>query len=235
MGSTNAQTYYYKLTKSIIKGVQNTNVSGGQFVTFYGKQCYESDKFGHSVGNGILTYDAGYSGTNSVYWGACYYSTNAFFKFNSDKSLLNIETNAGKIYVYKRTAPPSGVTTCSLIANRKPQMPSRGGVEVSNIQTNPISIGVNPSNNNNMRTIGGGGNSSGGSSVYTRQQRTQPTRHECPLCNGKGTIIKHISVPTYGNDYQKYCNICGRSWFASSGHTHTTCTQCGGKGYFISQ
>ncbi len=27
-------------------------------------------------------------------------------KFNADKSLMNIETNAGKIYVYKRAIQP---------------------------------------------------------------------------------------------------------------------------------
>jgi len=114
-----AQTYYYKLTKTIIDGQQNTNVNGGQFITFDGKKCFESDKNGKNVGNGSLAYDVEYSKVNETYWGSCYYSKNAYFKFNSDRSLLNIDTNAGKIYVYKRTTPPAGVTTCSLIHEKK--------------------------------------------------------------------------------------------------------------------
>lgn len=37
-----------------------------------------------------------------VFLGSYYRSKNAHMKFNADKSLMNIETNAGKIYVYKR-------------------------------------------------------------------------------------------------------------------------------------
>ena len=125
-----AQTYYYKLTKTIINGQQNTNVNGGQFITFDGKKCFESDKYGKNVGNGALAYDAEYSKVNETYWGSCYYSKNAYFKFNSDRSLLNIDTNSGKIYVYKRATPPAGVTTCSLIHEKKQSGGSTGGTVI---------------------------------------------------------------------------------------------------------
>lgn len=125
--SVNAQTYYYRLTKTIIKGHQSTSVSGGQFITFEGKKCFESDKYGQNVGNGSLSYDPENSRQYETYWGSCYYSKNAYFKFNSDKSLLNIDTNSGKIYVYKRTTPPAGVTTCSLIREKNHSDREGGG------------------------------------------------------------------------------------------------------------
>lgn len=140
--ASHAQTYYYKLTKTIINGQQNTNVSGGQFVTFDGKKCFESDKYGKNVGNGSLAYDAEYSKVNETYWGSCYYSKNAYFKFNSDRSLLNIDTNSGKIYVYKRTTPPTGVTTCSLIHEKKQSGGGGGGGTVIVEQHGPMQVWV---------------------------------------------------------------------------------------------
>lgn len=128
--SATAQTYYYRYTKSIIKGVINTDVSGGQFITFDGKRCYESDKYGNNVGNGSMAYDAENSKQVETYWGSCYWSKNAYMKFNADKSLMNIETNAGKIYVYKRATPPAGVTTCSLISAPQQQNHEGGGTYV---------------------------------------------------------------------------------------------------------
>ena len=50
------KTYYYKLTKRVKDGVPYTNVSGGQFITFIDKACYESDKNGFSVEHGRLDY-----------------------------------------------------------------------------------------------------------------------------------------------------------------------------------
>lgn len=122
--SVTAQTYYYRYTKSIIKGIEDKTVSGGQFITFDGKKCFESDKYGNNVGNGSMSYDAENSRQIEMYWGSCYWSKNAYMKFNADKSLMNIETNAGKIYVYQRTAPPAGVTTCSLIRKPEPKTDS---------------------------------------------------------------------------------------------------------------
>jgi hypothetical protein len=54
------------LTKTIIKGQQNTSVNGGQFITFDGKKCFESDKYGKNVGNGSLVYDAENSRVNGA-------------------------------------------------------------------------------------------------------------------------------------------------------------------------
>lgn len=182
-----AQTYYYKLTKTIIKGQQNTSVNGGQFITFDGKKCFESDKYGKNVGNGSLVYDAENSRVNETFWGACYYSKNAYFKFNSDRSLLNIDTNSGKIYVYKRATPPSGVTTCSLIRDNRQKGAGGGGTVVIE-EHGPQQVWV-PC---------GGCNGSG----------------KCGVCGGRGydqfslTNNSRLS-PCMGCRYSGKCEYCG--------------------------
>lgn len=117
--------HYYKFTKQVVNGVQSTNVSGGQFITFISDKCYESNNKGVGVDNGLLTKNNNYSNSQfTIYQGSCFYGSNAEFKFNADKSILNIITEKGDIYVYKRSTPPQGVTTCSLI--KKEQKKSSG-------------------------------------------------------------------------------------------------------------
>lgn len=202
-----AQTYYYRYTKSIIKGVTNTNVSGGQFITFDGKKCFESDKNGNNVGNGAMTYDAENSRQVETYWGSCYWGKNAHMKFNADKSLMNIETNTGKIYVYKRATAPAGVTTCSLIREQKPQSGEGGGGYAPITPVQPI------------YPQGGytGGTTSSSSSSNGNQQRTeqnpvhQQQRKWCKTCRGSGQ-----------------CNTCnGTGWVNRMGLGHSSyCTNC---------
>ncbi len=69
-------------------------------------------------------------------------------------------------------------------------------------------------------------------SSSSQKGTTTSTRHTCPLCNGTGSIIRDYHVATYGLDSKKYCDICKTSYMASTGHSHITCTQCHGKGYF---
>lgn len=112
------ETFYYKLTKKVQKGIAYTNTAGGQFVTFSGNKCYDSDKYGISVGNGELSYDKQYSTANTkTYIGNSYFG-NVIYRFKSDLSVLNVEVNSNLIYVYKRQVAPSSVTTCSLIRKK---------------------------------------------------------------------------------------------------------------------
>lgn len=219
-----AQTYYYKLTKKIVNNENYTNMAGGQFVTFNGDICFDSDDTGFPVGNGSLTYKSDLSKTLITYEGNCYFGSQSYYRFNSDKSVLNIITRTGKIYVYKRSTPPAGVTTCSLIKQKASGGGNGGGVVVSNV---PQTIGGGYYNNGG--SISSNGNSG---STSTSQQRTQPVQHTCPRCHGNRTIVRESNVATYGNDTQRYCSICGRNYWASSGHSHVTCPQCYGKGYF---
>lgn len=232
--STDAQTYYYKYTKSIIKGKHDTNVSGGQFITLDGNKCFESDKYGNNVGNGTMVYDAENSKQLKTYWGSCYWSKNAYMKFNADKSVMNIETNAGKIYVYKRATAPAGVTTCSLIRKSDP---SSGGSSEGGSYT--PSYPVQPNYPQGGHTgggtynIGNSGVSSHNNSNSYHQDKPQKTRHTCPGCNGAGSIVRNDgSVSSYGGSgYKKRCPTCGYEYWSTTFHRHETCRICHGRGY----
>ena len=225
-----AQTYYYRYTKSIIKGVENKNVSGGQFITFDGKKCFESDKYGNNVGNGSMAYDAEVSKSTRLetYWGSCYWSKNAHMIFNADKSLMNIETNAGKIYVYKRAAAPANVKTCSLIREPEPSSGGGGGGGY----TPPI-YPVQPSNaqggyggGGTTNNSGSVGSSSGGNCrTETQTPARQPQRKwcrncggsgQCRICNGTGWVHR------IGMGHDGYCASCPNH----SGR----CSSCNGRG-----
>lgn len=184
-----AQTYYYKFVKSIIQGKVDISVKGGQFVTFDRQKCYESDKNGNEVGNGVMAYDTEVSKQTHLetYWGSCYWSKNAYMKFNVDKSVMNIETNAGKIYVYKRATPPAGVTTSSLIRKSKPSSGggSGDGTTIVVEQHGPVQVwvpcGACGHNPGVCQTCVGMGTSASG--------RTCISCHgtgKCHFCNGKG-------------------------------------------------
>ena len=224
-----AQTYYYKYIKSVYKGVENKDVNGGQFITFNGKKCYESDRNGYSVGNGSMSYEDEYSNNQIyVYWGACYYSNNAYFKFNRDSSLLNIETNAGKIFIYEKSTPPSNVTTCSLIRQQDPtHLTSNGNKQQS---SSPLLS----MQNSQPQVIVVEGNSVGDNQQRQRPQRQEPIKHECPLCHGEKWIVHNSYPPMYGQtNYKVRCDRCGKEFMKSTGHQHIICTQCRGLGYFI--
>lgn len=212
-------TSYYKLTRQIVDGQSSTNVSGGQFITFNKDKCYESDKDGFTVDNGVLLLKETSDGI-TIYYGKSYWG-NSFFRFNSDKSVLNVNVD-GNTYVYKRTAAPAGVTTCSLIKKG-----SSGGSVVSPT----VPIGGSGYGNN----MGGSNNNSSTSTTGSNGKRIVKVWHDCPACNGKGRVPHESNAGQFGlnNDYKVYCSECGREFWKSTGHTHVTCRQCKGKrGYY---
>ena len=212
---------FYALTKKMHNGITSSSVTGGQFITFLDNICYESNKKGIGVGHGTLKLNKNYSNSNyKFYMGSSYWGTDATFKFKSDLSILNVILENGDIYVYKRQVAPASATTCSLIRKR-----------------GSSSAAYFPSFPNNG--YGGGYTTSSGSlsSSSRRQNATpshnQPTKHTCSLCNGQRRIVKNTYPSLYGqNDYQVKCNECGGYFMRSTGHTHITCPQCHGKGYF---
>lgn len=222
---TAQNTYYYKLTKKVKDDVTITNVSGGQFITFTDKACYESDKNGYSVQNGKLDYKYTDGGIKT-YVGDSYWGSHSVFLFKNDLSALNVKTSDGEAYVYKRAMPPANVTTCSLIRKNTSSIGSSGGNAGAGYSGMPSQPVIN----------GRGGTST--TPIKTTPGRNTPTRvwHECGLCHGKRTIVRESSVSTYGKDTQWYCNQCGRNVWRSSGHSHVTCSQCSGQGgYYTTQ
>lgn len=214
--------FYYALTKKVQNGISSTNVSGGQFITFLNEVCYESNKKGIGVGHGNLQLNKNYSDSDfKVYMGESYWGNEATFKFKSDLSILNVVLENGDVYVYRRQIAPPSTTTCSLIRNKK-----NDGSNVSGYApvcpTTPVYSG---SSNMPMK-------SSTSRRTVTPAKR-QPTKHTCPLCRGQKRIVKDTYPPLYGaKDYQVRCNECGGYFMRSTGHTHITCPQCHGKGYF---
>ena len=215
---------YYRLIKIIKEGKEIGNPTGGQFLSFSGSYCYESDSEGFSVGNGKLEYKNTDNGiityVGNSYWGE------SVFRFNSNKSRLNVITDSDLIYVYEISKAPSGVTTCSLI--RKPS--SQGQISWGTVggYYPPTVGGSYNTGNSNSSTQSGNSQSSSSSTT-----KNQPTRHTCSRCNGKGRIAIETHPPMFGQeDYKERCSECGGYFLHSWGHTHTTCPQCHGKGYF---
>lgn len=112
-------TFYYKQIKKIVNGQTTTcNTFGGQFITFQGRICYESDSNGIPVGHGSLNYqDQG--NDLRIYIGSSYWGSNTQFRFNRERSRLNVVTSNGEIYAYTKTEAPASVSTCSLIRTNK--------------------------------------------------------------------------------------------------------------------
>lgn len=74
------------------------------------------------------------------------------------------------------------------------------------------------------------------SNSQSPNQKGQPVRHDCNLCGGSKRIVKDTYPPLYGaEDYKVRCNECGGYFMRSMGHTHITCPQCHGRGYFTTE
>lgn len=216
---TAQETYFFKLSRTVDPDKRsNTNVSGGQFITFIDNICYESDKKGMGVGHGSLTLNKSYSSSSfSVYMGKSYWGDNASFKFNSEKSVLNIILDDGTVYVYKRSTPPANVTTCSLIKGK-----SSSGSSVAP-----------PMNNSGPGYTPHPPINSGSSTVPSKTLKTKEIRYkeDCPNCRGKGSIIQNTYPATFGTNLPDvWCSECGRYFSADVGHTHRQCNHCRGTG-----
>jgi hypothetical protein len=202
---------YYKLTRKVEDGKSSTNVSGGQFITFVSDMCFESNKNGVGVGHGTMTRNKAYSDAEySTYQGNSYWGKKADFKFNADKSILNVVLENGDVYVYKYATAPTGQETCSLI--RKSGGGGGGGVVVT-----PMPIIVNP-------------NTPTPTPTPTPTTPTPQKTHKCGLCGGSGEWAHDDeSIPDFGTG-NKYCSKCGKT--VGPKHVHTQCPSCKGKGWW---
>ena len=188
-GDAQKRVVYYKFVKSITlhnNSVQMSNGKQGQFITRDGDDCYESDKYGNSVGNGSMKLTAR-EGNNVKYVGSSYYGSNSHFTFFDDKGVLNVEA-MGMVFVYKRSTPPQGVTTSSFISQ-----PS----------SNYIAPAPMPTNNYNT-----------GGTVDNYQYSNPATKTRCPICNGTGRCShcggdgnRIIDLGIRGNRISE-CGIC---------------------------
>jgi len=207
------------MIRKVENGKSITDVKGGQFISFISDICYESNKKGVGVGHGSLKYNESYSSDQiSIYIGSSYWGKDSIFKFNADKSVLNIALENGDIYIYKRTPAPPNAETCSLIkrSNSTTQDYTRNDMIPfnSNIPDN-----INDYSGNNILNTD--------NNKSDRKQK-QLVREECNYCKGKRTIPIDNGV-SFGLDEQKYCSDCGK--YVSLRHRHEVCPSCKGKGY----
>lgn len=167
----NAQTYYYKMSSCTQAGRTITDVTGGQFITFQGIKCMETDINGKPCGNGTLQRTAQ---NKNIYVGSSFWGPNTKFVFSSDRLSLDVITPDGMSYAYQRTKAPVGITTSSLI---KGKTSSYTGVVHTNM------------------TGSGNSNGSGTTSTQNTYKKTEHAKKctkclgsgACSMCNGKGT------------------------------------------------
>ena len=213
---------YYQLIRKEKNGVSDKNVSGGLFITFVGSMCFESDKSGVGINHGTMQRSDNYSNAKvTVYDGSKFWGQYTAFKFNSDKTGLNVIFDDGEIYIYKQSSPPEGVITCSLI--RKKENDSSSGYSPHSsypVQQDPSQgypkAEANTSNMNNFEPS-------------SSQRRYVKYYEDCFYCHGNGTVVLEQSVVTF-NLEKRYCNICGESYWSDHTHSHVTCKYCKGKG-----
>lgn len=208
--------HYYKLSRKVENGKSSTDVSGGQYITFIADICYESNKKGMGVGHGNMTRNKEYSTPQyTTYMGSSYWGEDAVFKFNTDKSVLNVVIDKDNYYIYKEATAPAGQETCSLI--RKSSTTTGGGG--SNVVVTPQPVIVNPYNPTPTP--------SPTPTPTPTPTPSQQTQHKCSLCNGTGRVINTDGV-NFGKT--KWCSECGKT--VPDYHYHTNCPSCKGKGYW---
>ena len=198
---------YYKLIRKISNGVSDKSVQGGLFITFSGNSCFESNIYGVGINHGVMRRNDEYSNSQcTVFMGSSYWGRHTVFKFNSDKSALNVIFDDDEIYVYQQVSPPQGIKTCSEIRSKKPS---------STLGNNTPPPTYFPPATQNSGFIGDRNNDSEATfyeSVYVDVDCPHCHRSgECQSCNGTGMIDYtfgegKLDCPNCRNGVCQYCN-----------------------------
>ena len=184
--------YYYELSNG--KG-------DGHFITITSKSCYDSDKNGYSLRNGVRFFK-GEQNNQFVFYGMSVFG-DAYYYFSSDYSKLKVVTAKGDAsYYYTRKTAPQNVVSAH---GQVPMPNSSGQVEPTYPTYNATST---PSYNTNQ---------SSSTQVVTHRQ--------CAGCNGSGMCTMCKGKGWYKNIYSgtvESCSSCGGSG---------RCKVCHGKGH----
>ena len=214
------KTYYYKFVSC--SDSRNT-IMGGQFITFVGDICFESDNNGNSVKNGNMSRNS-YQSSNEkfVYEGASFCGEDTKFIFNADKSRLNVIGKDGLRYSLVQTNPPARVTTCSFIRSRGSSGSSGGQIPVYDGQISPIYPNNNGGNMNARSDYNC--NSYSGSSSGSSNSQSRVYRKDCHLCLGSGKCRTCNGSHSYINPLTNKYVTCPNC------KPNGACSLCGGSG-----
>ena len=211
------ETYFYRLLYTIDKGKKIDGVeNSGQFITFVKDACYESDIYGTDVENGYLnlTMDET-NGLTETFRGTAYWGENCKFIFTSQRKSLHIDTPQGWKIVYRRSDPPEGTTTCSLLRSKDEII--RQMILQEALEQERQSLEELYSNSNKP----------------TRSNEKSSNKRMCPHCNGSGQMTV-FSDRTSGfglSPVYKECPVCHQQININGGGTHKhVCTYCNGTG-----
>lgn len=202
--SAQPKTNFYKLTKKVSGNNTTTNVTGGQFITFVGSICFESDYKGGGVGHGSLHVTTKANG-KITYSGGSYWGKNSELVFTTDLSEMSVVDGNGVKYYYTRTSPPSGQTTCSLRINRSS---SNDGTPVV---TQPIN---------------GGGYAGGAITPVTPDRSGQSTRQTTPTKHWKNVTRTYDCDRCHRSGKCTWCN--GKGYTYGIGNSIIDCSNCDG-------
>lgn len=218
-------TSYYKMVDT---NDQNVTIGKGQFITFIGDQCYESNSAGVSSKQGQLCKNRYKSKHNRiVYSGSSFCGSNSSFEFDESKHHLTVKSQSGKYYSFVLSTPPKGVTECAY-NNRTQSSPAYNQPYTNTYQ--PGYYSGNQVYNNGSSVQSTQSHNSTGNNVGSNQERP---KRKCKFCNGTGRKVINQSIPTFGTaDYKVRCNECGREFYHSEGHAHVYCNECHGTGYW---
>jgi hypothetical protein len=226
------QVYYYKQTGVVRNNNKTTGDNTGQFISFTHADCYDSNNQRHDVGNGFLAYKGlNADKTIHTYYGKSYWGENSSYFFSANFAKLNIQTAEGVIYVYEKTAAPTGVTTCAKIYV-KPEQPKQSSAVVD---TYPVNPGV----------IYPPGNTSPPVNNFDKQQPVQKIlcgscngTGNCKSCGGSGNCKKCTggkvltdSYYTGGGKILSDCGVCYGTGNCRTCYGNGKCVGCGGRKY----
>lgn len=218
--STNAQTYYYALTK-IVHSNGCTEVQSGNQGQFVRRdkdsgqyRCYDSTSSGKNHLNGDLYFIAN-KGDMEVFKGKSYWGTDSQYKFCDARGLLNVVDAKGTTYVFKRANAPSGRTRSSFLVSGAAQ----DGWDARDHWEDPSGRQYDTPSSN-----------SSGSSTQRSSSPSSSSSRACGACNGAGRVRAHVGTGGYGvNNTKRHCNTCGQDYYVTTDHWHK-CPSCNGTG-----
>lgn len=201
-GISQTITIPFKLTKQVVNGKISSKPCEYLFLTIDQRVCYDSDRKGFTVGNGVLR-QISKGEKYTIYEGESFHGQ-SIYRLRNDFNKLNVEDiNKGIIYVYERFDIPENISTSTCIRSTTPSHNSIGTasfIQSPQYDTFPLT---------------------------TSEPRQ---RSRCSACGGTGSVKIFVGSSNYSVDVTYKCNICNEIMHTYDKHIHQTCSSCNGTG-----